>query len=131
MPLRHLNESQVHEIAARATALNLAFPASEGGINVAKGISSMLEYLDSPELAALNKSLRALSAEARHELVAVMWLGRGDSGDDFDALFDHVRESSDAGDIDYITEKAPSLPVYLERGLAKLTGLTGQSSATQ
>jgi hypothetical protein len=119
MPLKHLSEAQVREIIARATALNLAFPESEDGIEMhdPKAMQEVSTYLGSPECASLDRALRDLSDDGRFELMALMWLGRGDSGNDFGALINRARENSSPGDIDYISEKAPSLPVYLERGL--------------
>src|SRR5258708_1010028 len=112
MPLVHLREEQVRRIIACATALNAAFP-HEGVADLSsqQTLDGMFEYLSSAEVADLDESLRTLSDDQRHELTALMWLGRGDAGNDFQALVREARAKSDSGDIDYIAEKAPSLPL--------------------
>jgi hypothetical protein len=60
-----------------------------------------------------------LSDFARAELAALAWLGRGDSGDDFDALVLHAQRTSDSGDSRYLAAKS-SLQAYLQDGVAKI-----------
>ena len=60
-----------------------------------------------------------LSEEARAELIAVMWLGRGDSGDDFPALVTQAMQSSDSGDSRYLSSKAV-LYKYVKKGAEKV-----------
>lgn len=60
-----------------------------------------------------------LSDKARAELIALLWLGRGDSGDDF--LVRHAMQGRDAGDSRYVAGKSP-LHQYLIDG-AKKAGL--------
>ena len=59
-----------------------------------------------------------LSDTARAELIALMWLGRGDSGDDFQDLVSHAMRSSDAGDSRYLSAKGV-LHTYLRDGAEK------------
>jgi hypothetical protein len=59
-----------------------------------------------------------LSDTARAELIAVMWLGRGDSGDDFQELVSHAMRSSDIGDSRYLSGKGV-LHTYLREGAEK------------
>lgn len=122
MPLIHLSEEQVHSIVRRATALNVAFPGSAHGMKVGDpdDFRRVTNYRSSREARALIEAIRSLSDDARHELIALMWLGRGDSSDDFLALVEQARSNANIGNTNYITEKAPSLPSYLRRGLARL-----------
>lgn len=69
--------------------------------------------------AKLTARIESLSAAARAELIALAWLGRGDSGNDFDALVAHAARSSDAGDSRYLAAKSP-LHVYLAEGATAL-----------
>jgi hypothetical protein len=55
----------------------------------------------------------------RKELVALMWLGRGDAGDNF---ADHLKEARrNPHPVGYIWEKWSALPRYLREGLKKLS----------
>jgi hypothetical protein len=59
-----------------------------------------------------------LSPEAVAELMAVAWLGRGDSGDDFNALVAHAHSNlRDASK--YLAAKSP-LHTYLRDGAKKI-----------
>ncbi len=119
MSLQHLTKSQVHQIINSALALKEAFPPSDEGINLAdeQAVQQMIDYNTSAEHRALTAAILGLSTAARHELMALTWLGRGDDPD-FQYLTDYARKNADTGDVEYIAEKASSLPTYLERGLA-------------
>jgi hypothetical protein len=72
---------------------------------------------------ALYRRVDMLSHDQRCELLALMWLGRGDSGEEAEDWAEHVRYAhsmSDEGDTIYTIEKI-SLPNYLRDGLAKLS----------
>ena len=59
-----------------------------------------------------------LSDQARAELIAIMWMGRGDSGDNFQELVVHAMQTTDAGDSRYISAKS-TLHSYLVDGAKK------------
>ena len=65
--------------------------------------------------------IAGLTPDARYELMALMWIGRGDGdAEDFAAFTGDARGLSDSGDVDYICEKTP-LAEYLRAGLMKLS----------
>jgi Protein of unknown function (DUF3775) len=73
-----------------------------------------------PERAQLQRLVGALPPPARHELMAVMWIGRGDEpASRFADAVAYARQGSDAGDVDYICEKLP-LADYLRKGVKRL-----------
>jgi Protein of unknown function (DUF3775) len=83
-------------------------------------LDSLDVSLNSPPLDELKERLDALSDEARHELMAVMWIGRGDYvADEWDDALTRARAASDTGDVDYLSEKGP-LHDYLSKGLFQL-----------
>jgi glycosyltransferase involved in cell wall biosynthesis len=70
--------------------------------------------------ASISQGRNAGVAAARHELIAVMWIGRDDYvADEWDEAVTRARAASDSGDVDYISEKGP-LHDYLTKGLFQL-----------
>lgn len=68
-------------------------------------------------LKALKERLAALPPEARHELMAVLWIGRGDFAPrEWEAALTEAQGRSTEGDVDYIAERGP-LHDYLAKGL--------------
>ena len=116
--LKHLKETDVQAIIAAAERNNSAHPASEIGITLEAGLKTIGRVVR--ERKALQKIIELLSPDARQELMALMWLGRGDTPGSFADHLKHAKNTSDAGDVDYIAEKSPSLPLYLRAGLARL-----------
>jgi hypothetical protein len=117
--LKHLKESEIQVIIAAAENNNEAHPPSELGITLAQG----LDLLDRPDPTreTLEEAIRSLSREARLELMALTWFGRGDSIEtDFAGHLAHAERDSDDGSVDYIAEKSPALPTYLKAGLDRL-----------
>jgi hypothetical protein len=73
-----------------------------------------------PQRKRLVDYLNSISYQERAELLALIWLGRGDAGEqveDWTSLVTAALESGD--DVNYIVEKEP-LANYLHSGLAKL-----------
>jgi hypothetical protein len=94
--LQHLTEPEVHAIIKEAAEYDRAHPTD-----------------------ALSDAITRLSDDARMELVALMWLGRGDAGDNF---ADHLKEARrNPHPVGYIWAKWPNLPRYLRDGLKKLS----------
>ena len=86
-----------------------------------QGIKS---YLADPRRKKFVEIVNALSKEERAELLAVVWLGRGDAGitmDDWNSLTEHARSEDDIGTADYLIGKSP-LADYIDRGLKKMEG---------
>lgn len=116
MPLAALRPEEIREIAMLSRAMD----------NTDRPIEYTAADIGGPEWerwqeakAVVIARIDALPKEARLELVALAWLGRGDSGDDFDALLAHARRSSDGGDSRYLASKAP-LHQYLAAGAHRL-----------
>lgn len=87
-------------------------------INISKpsNFESLIALLRNPNRRKLVSLIDNLDAEVRAELIAVMWIGRGD-GDakDFEKLKKHAKDYSDDGDANYMVAKKP-LDEYLVRG---------------
>jgi hypothetical protein len=74
----------------------------------------------------LTEYIQDLPQKERAELVAVMWLGRGDGGEtveDWKGLVAKALEEKAYDDIEYIVNKQP-LAKYLSDGLRKLNART-------
>jgi hypothetical protein len=71
---------------------------------------------DSAEQSRVRALIQALSNEARTELLALMWLGRGDTND-FATALAHARRTSHDGIVGYLAGKP--LQTYLPLGLTK------------
>ncbi len=81
-------------------------------------------YLTHPKRKKFKEIVNALSKEERAELLALVWLGRGDEGatlKDWESLIEHARNENDEGTAEYLIEKA-LLADYIDRGLARMEG---------
>jgi hypothetical protein len=117
--LKHLTQSDISAIIAAAERNVAAHPSPERGITLEEGLE-MVGRPD-PTYEALKQTIRALSQNARLELMALMWFGRGDEpGETFAELLAEAKRNSDSHDVDYIAEKSLALPSYLRDGLRRL-----------
>jgi hypothetical protein len=117
--LNHLKESDVTTVIAAAERYNSATPPSEFGVTLEEGLRKYQQAR--PHREALKQTINLLSAEARQELMALIWFGRGDAIEaDFAQHLADAKRASDESDVDYIAEKSASLPVYLRAGLDRL-----------
>jgi len=109
--LKELTSDDVIDIAERA---EIADTAERN-----RSDSDDLSFVATPEYRALDQRLEALSRPALNELVALMWIGRGDfEPSDWEYLV--RRAGGDQGDlVGYVVEKSP-LAEYLREGLAAL-----------
>jgi hypothetical protein len=89
-------------------------------------IISLSQALDTDRISDLRAAfdsfyeyVQSLGHEARMELMALMWIGRGFEGSFADAV-QYAYANSDEGDVLYIVEKSPDLSAYLSRGLTLL-----------
>jgi hypothetical protein len=84
---------------------------------VAGTLDTLDASLNNPPLRELKERVAALSPEARQELMALMWIGRGDyAAAEWEAALDEAQRRANAGDVDDIAERAP-LHDYLLKGL--------------
>jgi len=113
--LKSLTIEQVHKIITDAEGLNAKHPPSPLGIS---GMTATVVAY-ATDRRKLKQEIAGLSDDARMELMALMWIGRDFEGD-YDAALAHARKSSDEGDVDYIADKSPALPMYLRDGLKKV-----------
>lgn len=75
---------------------------------------------DDPRLSELEALVTSLSIDAERDLVALMWLGRGDfTADEWAAGRKSARERVQGGTAQYLTE-TPLTPDYIEEGLTAL-----------
>jgi hypothetical protein len=117
--LKHLKESEIQAIITAAEHNNAAHPPSKLGVTLVEG----LELLDRPDPTRefLEETIRSLSQEARLELLALTWFGRGDSIEtDFAGHLAHAKRNSNDGNVNYIADKSPALPTYLMAALERL-----------
>jgi hypothetical protein len=129
--LQHLSVDRIRFIAETARR---AVEAQDSLLNKAKVVDKNDDYdlineqttatldtldasLENRPLAELRQLVSELSDDERMELMAVMWVGRGDfDPNSFDDAVQHARSVSDAGDVDMIAEKT-RLPDFLAKGL--------------
>lgn len=77
------------------------------------------DYADDPTLEELRRFLRAQSDDALKELLALVWIGRGDYGaDEWRAVLGQVRDVREKHTIDYLIG-TPLLADYLEEALSQ------------
>jgi hypothetical protein len=113
--LKELTSDDVMDIAERAEIAD----AAERN----RSDSDDFPSVATPEYRALGQRLEALSRPALNELVALMWIGRGDY-EPSDWKYLVRRAGGDQGDlVGYVIEKAP-LAEYLREGLAALRSPT-------
>ncbi len=116
--LSSLTIDQVNAIIRAANALNTKYPPSTTGVRGSDITAEKIRAYNRDEK-PLADLISALSKDARMELMALIWIGRGD-GDEFGEAVEYARKNSDDGDVLYIAEKAPALPTYLRNGLKQI-----------
>jgi hypothetical protein len=108
--LNHLTLSQIERISALAERTAEARSYEDRRV----------AHLD------LRRAIEGLTFEARIELKALMWVGRGDDLT-FRGALEHGRWHADQGDAGYIAAKSPALPTYLRDGLTEI-GMSWEGS---
>ena len=77
------------------------------------------DHADDPTYQEIRQFLDSLNEDELTELVALMWVGRGDySTDDWKAALDAVNELRDRHPVDYLLG-TPLVADYLEEGLSQ------------
>jgi hypothetical protein len=115
MKLKYLTVADVSRISLLAGAA--AEPLPDARLEHATHPCPERAYDKGPARAALREAIQALGNDARMELMALMWIGRGDFGGTFEDALKHAWRNSNETDAAYIAEKAPVLPAYLRDGL--------------
>ena len=84
------------------------------------GMGRILEdYADDPTLEELRSFLRAQSDDDLKELLALVWVGRGDYGaDEWQEVLGQVQDVREKHTVDYLIG-TPLLADYLEEGLSQ------------
>jgi hypothetical protein len=84
------------------------------------GMGRILEdYADDPTLEELRSFLRAQSDDELKELLALVWIGRGDYGaDEWQEVLNQVQDVREKHTVDYLIG-TPLLADYLEEGLSQ------------
>ena len=124
--LKHLRKEQIAVVIKAAEALNKIDQSDKKRLTIStkpkKAADELKRWKERlPYRQTLHASIAGLSLDARLELIALMWLGRGDDPEaTFEELVPHARSDEDEGDVEYVTAKSPVLPQYLREGLAKL-----------
>ena len=79
-------------------------------------------YFTDPKRKHFKEIVNSLGKEERAELLALVWLGRGDEGvtvEDWDSVLQRARKEDDEGTADYLIGKSP-LADYIDKGLKKM-----------
>ena len=116
MPLTELTLADIREVMSMSSARDSIDMPEEHKFGGAVGPAW-------EEWSVITKKLTAridsLSPAAKAELTALAWLGRGDSGNNFDQLVAHAKQSGLDDTGSYLAAKAP-LHAYIRSGVKKL-----------
>ncbi len=104
---------RVIELAERT----LEGPSFPLGISYRDAAGRWDAYHD-PAVRALESEIASIEREARNELFALMYLGRGDDNFSFSELVQKAEKLKDGVLTSVIAAKSPRLPDYLRRGLS-------------
>ncbi|MEJ6002539.1 DUF3775 domain-containing protein [Paucibacter soli] len=113
--LSHLTADHLSRLNASCELVEREYVTRETGEVVPSSSST-----DASHAAArkhLADTLASIPDKAVVELLALMWLGRGDSGTDFSEILEHARKDFDAHTRGYLAAKSP-LRSYIAKGLA-------------
>ncbi|GAB4150922.1 MAG: DUF3775 domain-containing protein [Sphingomonadales bacterium] len=82
--------------------------------------TALEDYADNPGRLEIEQAIEALNIDAQLDLVALLWIGRGDyTGEDFDAARAQARSVGQRPMAQYLLG-TPLLADYLEEGLGSL-----------
>lgn len=120
--LKQLSESQIQRITSLARKCQYQESKNEGKLLSGADLVALSEVAR-PEYEELEHFIDSLSNEAQIELVALMWLGRGDandSGQQWLTLLQTATTHQGPETTGYVSDKAAQLGEYLLEGLRKL-----------
>jgi uncharacterized protein YdcH (DUF465 family) len=114
MQLQYLKTSHINSLFARCDAVESEYITTPSGV-IERAPNSTDESLRQARI-ALRDCLNAIPDNAVIELQALMWFGRGDSGDTFPGVLDYSKTKFDHTSREYMASKSP-LRQYVEDGL--------------
>lgn len=117
--MQHLEKAEALRIASLAEAAAEAGNKPEDA-QLAPAKTSELRR-PTKQVRELEQAIRDLSREARNELRALMYLGRGDAGDDFAELVADAEECSDEENVRIVADKSVALSAYIRAGLVRIS----------
>ncbi|CAK8719196.1 hypothetical protein KKHLCK_08365 [Candidatus Electrothrix laxa] len=88
-----------------------------------QSVNDALNDLSSQEKTEWDNYIKNMSDDERYELVALVWLGRGDAGEvasDWESLVKDASSYTEDNTVGYLYGKLILLPQYLEDGVEKL-----------
>lgn len=110
---------QMPEQSAASWQQQGGVPGDDSEVQEETGHPVLAEDSGDPVEQEIRSLVRGLGAARQHELVALMWLGRGDAGpEEFGALVQQARDDLPAGDVSDYLLAHPQLAEYLGGGLA-------------
>jgi len=117
---REVGESSLAIIGEELAESNEPQQYSEISLAAEADGSAKEEQAGNPAYQELVSSINGMNEEARSELVALMWLGRGTyTKAEWSSAVDDARDASNDHTAEYLMG-APLLPDYLEEGLSMM-----------
>ena len=125
--LKNLRFEEIETIIKRAEAIEATHPRRRGGF----GFSHLESPVDPPDLKELETALEAIPQPARMEMLALIWIARGDYRTGaFEEALAYAREHYGSSDVRYLADKWASLATYLRVGLKEMPANWPTDSAT-
>lgn len=99
---------------------DVVFPESPGGHGDDWAMQVLANHFEDATYQEFKLAIDALEPDQQAELVALMWVGRGDySGDEWEQAKEDATDRANERTADYLIA-TPLIPDYLEEGLAEL-----------
>lgn len=125
--LKNLRLNEIENIIKLAEAIETKHPRQRRSF----GFSKSDNPVDPPDLKELTGALEAISQPARMEMLALIWIARGDyQPEAFEEALGYAREHYQSADVSYLAEKWGSLATYLRVGLKQMPANWPANSAT-
>ena len=119
-----LNAEDICSIIERAREFHakeaVVIPEQPGSYSDDWAMQVLADHVDDPTFRELKYTINSLEQEQQANLVALMWIGRGDySGEEWEEALAQARDRWTERTAEYLIS-TPLLPEYLEEGLAQL-----------
>ena len=125
--LINLRPNEIENIIKLAEAIETKHPRQRRSF----GVSKLESPDDPPDLKELEAALEAISQPARMEMLALIWVARGDYRlDAFEEALAYAREHYQSADVHYLADKWGFLATYLRVGLREMPANQPTNSAT-
>jgi hypothetical protein len=125
--LKNLRLDEIDKIIELAQAIEAKHPRRKGSL----GLSSSESMVDPADLKELEAALEAIPPPARMEMLALVWIARGDYPiEAFEEALAYAGEYSGSSDVRYLADKWASLATYLRIGLKEMPSNWPTNSAT-